>query len=170
MLQEELILTDDPSWVLVVELGFVDTHDLELLDGVGTHCVEVDARIKWSFLGDDLELTDSQVEYMGHLDDNLPYLLFGVDYDIMCDFLGVKRDLNLDVLALIVLLYVLNLNVHVIKALYVGANQSYPIQTHINVHAIFILLQRVKLYRDSFNMLQEAFSKDFAMLSVNLAL
>ena len=89
MLQEELILTDDPSWVLVVELGFVDTHDLELLDGVGTHCVEVDARIKWSFLGDDLELTDSKVEHMGYLYDNLPYLLLGIHDDFMCDFLWV---------------------------------------------------------------------------------
>jgi len=70
----------------------------------------------------------------------------------------------------IVLVYVLNLNVHVVEALHVRANQSYPVQTHINVHAVFILLQRVKLYRDSFNMLQEAFSKDFAMLGFNLAL
>jgi len=62
---------------------------LELLDGVGAHCVEVDARIKWPFLSNNLELTDSQIENMCHLYDNLPDLLFRVDDDFMCDLLGV---------------------------------------------------------------------------------
>ena len=89
MLQEELILADDPARVFNVELGFVDAHDLELLDGVGADCIEVDARVKRSFLGYDLELTDSEVENMGHLYDNLPDLLLGIDDDFMCDLLRV---------------------------------------------------------------------------------
>ena len=70
----------------------------------------------------------------------------------------------------IVFLDVFKRNVHVVKPLDVGANQSDPILSHIDIPVLPFRLKIVKLLRNFFNSFQEALYENFFVLRINNAL
>ena len=78
--------------------------------------------------------------------------------------------MNLLIILLVILLKVLNWNVHIVVPREVGPDQHDPVESHSKVVLVAIVAHLIKLLRDFLNFLKEVLNEYSAMLFLNIAL
>lgn len=170
LFKEQLVLANDASRILVVDHFVFNALNLQLSDVVVDHFMVIDAFIQWALHGDDLELRDAHVEYVGNLSHYLPDLLMIIDDDFVADVIRHKDHCDFLIFRSVVLCNVFDRDVHVVEVLDVGTNESDPVQAHLNVASWFFCRQAIELLGDVFNFLQEVLDEDLAVLLFNVTL
>ena len=140
---------------------------MELLDHVGTHRVIVDVLRKRTFGSNYFKLADSQVESTRNGYDDLPYLLVCVHCNLLLDLVRVQLNKHFLVILLVVLFEILQLDVLIVEALNVGANEGDPVKTTLNVELSCLVVDRLQIDGDCLQLSHEGFHKDFAVFGLD---